>query len=161
LREGDRREGDILTAGLSKPMKTRIFTTGVVLSRGMLLILKRKDDDDTYPGVWDCVGGHFEEGESAEECILREAREEAGQTMKIVRVGPLIEYLDAYGRAVAVPFVLRPDPKREILPSEHSEFRWVRLSELKDYDIVPDLARALSLFGLLRRAVGKWSPKAS
>jgi 8-oxo-dGTP diphosphatase len=135
-------------------MKTRVFTTGVVLSRGRLLILKRKDDDDTYPGVWDCIGGHFEEGESAEECVLREAREEAGQPMKVVRVGPLIEYLDAYGRAVAVPFILRPDPKREIMPSEHSEFRWVALSELGDYDIVPDLAKALSLFGL-RRRVGR------
>jgi 8-oxo-dGTP diphosphatase len=129
-------------------MKTRVFTTGVVLRRGKLLILKRKDDDDSYPGVWDCVGGHFERGESAEECMLREAREESGQDMKIVKVGPLIEYLDAYGRAVAVPFILRPDPNKAILPSEHSEFRWVRLSEVGSYRIVPDLARALSLFRL-------------
>jgi 8-oxo-dGTP diphosphatase len=131
-------------------MKTRVFTTGVVLRRGRLLILKRKEDDDTYPGVWDCVGGHFEEGESAEECMLREAREEAGQDMKIVRVGPLIEYLDVYGRAVAVPFILKPDPKKEIVPSEHSEFRWVKLSETRGYDLVPDLAKALSIFGLLK-----------
>lgn len=129
-------------------MKTRVFTTGVVLSRGRLLILKRKEDDDTYPGVWDCVGGHFEKGESAEECMLREAREEAGQTMKIVKVGPLIEFLDAYGRAVAVPFILRPDPLEKIAPSEHSEFRWIKLGEVREYDIVPDLIKALGLFGL-------------
>jgi len=145
----------------SKPVKTRVFTTGVVLRGGRLLILKRKDDDDSYPGVWDCVGGHFEKGESAEECMLREAREEAGQTMKIVKVGPLIEYLDAYGRAVAVPFVLKPDSKKEIVPSEHSEFRWVKLSELNDYDIVPDLAKALALFGMRRSARGVAATKAS
>ena len=132
----------------SKPLKTRVFTTGVVLKRGKLLILKRKDDDDSYPGVWDCIGGHFEKGESAEECMLREAREEAGQTMKIVRGGPLIEFLDEYGRAVAVPFILRPDPRRRIVVSEHSEFRWIRLGEVRDYKIVPDLAKALALFGL-------------
>ncbi len=142
----------------SKPVKTLVFTTGVVLKRGRLLILKRKDDDDSYPGVWDCVGGHFEKGESAEDCMLREAREEAGQDMKIVKVGPLIEYLDAYGRAVAVPFVLRPDPRKEVVPSEHSEFRWVKLGELKDYDIVPDLAKARVLFGLRRgpRGASAW-----
>jgi 8-oxo-dGTP diphosphatase len=133
-------------------MKTRIFTTGVVLKRGRLLILKRKDDDDSYPGVWDCVGGHFEKGESAEECMLREAREESGQKMKVVKVGPLIEYFDAYGRAVAVPFILKPDPKKEIILSEHSEFKWIKLSEVKDYGIVPDLAKALALFGLHRIA---------
>lgn len=133
-------------------IKTRVFTTGVVLDRGRLLILKRKDDDDSYPGVWDCVGGHFEEGESAEECMHREAKEESGQPMKIVKLGPLIEYLDAYGRAVAVPFVLKPDTKRKIVPTEHSEYRWIKLSQVKDYDIVPDLAKALSLFGLLKGA---------
>ena len=135
-------------------MKTRVFTTGVVLKRGKLLILKRKDDDDTYPGVWDCVGGHFETGESAEQCMLREAREEAGQAMKIVRLGPLIEFIDEYGRAVAVPFILRPGPNEGILPSEHSEFRWIRLSEVTSYHIVPDLARALSLFGFTRKNSG-------
>jgi 8-oxo-dGTP diphosphatase len=135
-------------------MRTRIFTTGVVLRRGRLLILKRKEGDDTYPGVWDCVGGHFEEGESAEECMLREAKEETGQAMKIVRVGPLIEFLDEYGRAVAVPFILRPDRTKKIAPSEHSEFSWVKLSELGAYDIVPDLAEALSLFGLGTAAHG-------
>ena len=130
-------------------MKTRVFTTGVVLDRGRrLLILKRKGDDDTYPGVWDCVGGHFERGESAEECMLREAREEAGQTMKIVKGGPLIEFLDEYGRAVAVPFILRPDPRKKVVPSEHTEFRWIKLTEVDDYQIVPDLLKALSLFGL-------------
>lgn len=114
-----------------------------------VLILKRKPDDDSYPGVWDCVGGHFEKGESAEQCMLREAREESGQRMKIVKVGPLIEYLDRYGRAVAVPFILKPEGA-EVLPTEHSEFRWVNLSELGDYEIVPDLERALSLFRLVK-----------
>jgi 8-oxo-dGTP diphosphatase len=145
-------------------MKTRVFTTGVVLKRGkLLLILKRKDDDDTYPGVWDCVGGHFEKGESAEQCMLREAREEAGQTMKIVRLGPLIEFVDEYGRAVAVSFVLRPDAKSQVVLTEHSEFKWIKLSEVEDYEIVPDLAKALSLFGLARRGTrrGVSSSKAS
>jgi len=129
-------------------MKTRVFTTGVVLKGGKLLILKRKPDDDSYPGVWDCVGGHFEKGESAEQCMLREAREESGQSMKILKVGPLIEYLDRYGRAVAVPFILRPDPTKPVVPTEHSEFRWVSLSRVRDYEIVPDLEKALSLFKL-------------
>jgi 8-oxo-dGTP diphosphatase len=132
-------------------MKTRVFTTGVVLDRGgRLLILRRKVDDDSYPGAWDCVGGHFEKGETAEGCMLREALEETGQHMKIVRLGPLIEYLDSYGRAVAVPFILKPEAGRSIALSEHSEFRWVMPDETEGYDIVPDLAKALALFRLVR-----------
>lgn len=138
-------------------MKTRIFTTGVVVDRGKLLILKRKADDDTYPGFWDCVGGHFEKGESAEECMLREAMEESGQRVKIVRVGPLIEYVDEYGRAVAVPFLLKPDPKKDIRLSEHSEFRWVSLKDVPSRGLVPDLAKALAAFGLQGRS-GRRAP---
>jgi 8-oxo-dGTP diphosphatase len=141
-------------------MKTRIFTTGVVLDRGKLLILKRKEDDDTYPGYWDCVGGHFEKGESAEECMLREAKEESGQVMKIVRVGPLMEYTDDYGRAVAVPFILKPDPKKKILLSEHSEFRWVGLRDVPNRGLVPDLAKALVAFGLQGAQGRKALPRA-
>lgn len=132
-------------------MKTRVFTTGVVVRAGRLLILKRKDEDDTYPGVWDCVGGHFEPGESAEGCMEREAWEETGQRMKIVRVGPLIEYLDGYGRAVAVPFLLKPDPRRHVVLTEHSEFKWVRLRDARRFELVPDLEKALDAFGLSRR----------
>lgn len=83
--------------------------------------------------------------------MLREAREEAGQRMKIVRLGPLIEYIDRYGRAVAVPFILRPESGKRIVLTEHSEYRWVRPGDLKDYDVVPDLTKALTLFGLAKR----------
>ncbi len=81
--------------------------------------------------------------------------------MKIVKVGPLIDYLDAYGRAVAVPFGLRPNPQREVVSSEPSELRWIRLSETKDYDIVAGLAKALSLFGLQGAAASRHSTRSA
>ena len=138
-------------------METRIFTTGILLRRGKLLILKRKDDDDTYPGEWDCVGGHFEKGESAEECMIREAREESGLDVKIVRPGPLLEYTDVYGRAISVPFVIESDSGRVSL-TEHSEYRWIDPADATRYRAVPDLMKALSAFGFLAtdgKKVGK------
>ncbi len=72
----------------------------------MVLMLKRKPDDDTYPNLWDCLGGHFESGESAEECMTREAREESGLSVELVKTGTLIEYTDGYGRSIAVPSCL-------------------------------------------------------
>jgi 8-oxo-dGTP pyrophosphatase MutT (NUDIX family) len=128
-------------------VNTRVFTTGVLMRNGRLLILKRKPDDDAYPGLWDCVGGHFEPKESAEECMIREAKEETGLDVKIVRPGPLIEYLDRYGRAVAVPFLIESKSGKVTL-TEHSEARWIRPSAASRYRIVPDLKKALKLFDL-------------
>jgi 8-oxo-dGTP diphosphatase len=128
-------------------MKTRVFTAGVLVHRGRLLVLKRRLDDDTYPGLWDCLGGHFENGESAEACMTREAREESGLGVELVKTGTLIEYSDSYGRAIAVPFLLKSSSTRVIV-SEHSEYKWVPPGSLGRFRKVPALDRALVIFGL-------------
>ena len=49
---------------------------------GELLLLHRvKKAADPNQGKWIRVGGKFEEGESPEECAVREVREETGLTM--------------------------------------------------------------------------------
>ena len=46
---------------------------------GQVLLLHRvKKDHDENAGKWIGIGGKFEEGESPEECMLREVREETG-----------------------------------------------------------------------------------
>lgn len=128
-------------------MKIRMFTAGVVVRDGKVLVLKRTEDDDTYPGLWDLVGGHFEKDETAERCMLREAMEESGLKPEIDKVGKLIEYRDEYGRAVAVPFLLRSRAGRVRL-SEHTEYDWVTPREARELESVPSLVMALDGFGL-------------
>ena len=49
---------------------------------GAYLMLHRvKRTDDPNAGKWLGVGGHFEHGESPEECLIREVREETGLTL--------------------------------------------------------------------------------
>jgi 8-oxo-dGTP diphosphatase len=128
-------------------MKTRVFTSGILVHKGKVLILKRKTDDDEYPGLWDCLGGHFEDGESAEACMTREAKEESGLDVELVKPGRLIEYSDRYVRAIAVPFLLGCASDRVVL-SEHSESRWVAPAVLSRYRTVPAMTEALLIFGL-------------
>jgi isopentenyldiphosphate isomerase len=48
-------------------------------SRGRLYLQKRSAGKDIQPGKWDTsVGGHVDYGESIEEALFREAREELG-----------------------------------------------------------------------------------
>ena len=53
----------------------------VLNSRGELYLQKRPDWKDIQPGKWDtAVGGHIDDGETPEEALLREVREELGIT---------------------------------------------------------------------------------
>jgi len=50
-------------------------------SRGEVYLQKRPEWKDIQPGKWDtAVGGHIDYGESPEEALLREVREELGIT---------------------------------------------------------------------------------
>ncbi len=59
----------------------RVVHLIVTNSRGELLLQKRSPDKDVAPGRWDTsVGGHVAPGESLEEALKRETKEELGFT---------------------------------------------------------------------------------
>ena len=47
------------------------------------LLLRRADDRDFKGGSWECVTGRVDQGESYEQALHREVREEIGATVQI------------------------------------------------------------------------------
>ena len=61
---------------------------------GCYLMLHRiKKKNDLNEGKWIGIGGHIEENESPDECILREAIEETGLTLKNCRPRGLVTFV--------------------------------------------------------------------
>ncbi len=60
--------------------------SGIIISEDRLLVEKRQSDDPTDPGLIAIPGGHVETGESLEDAISREMREELGIVVKKVRL---------------------------------------------------------------------------
>ena len=73
------------------------------------LFLKRGPNSD-FPGTWSFCGGRIEEGESAEECALREAEEELGDFPKGI--------LKLWTRSKAIPAPALPLGAPEAATSE-------------------------------------------
>ena len=63
-------------------MKSPLTTLCYIEKDDQYLMLHRvSKKNDVNKDKWIGIGGHFEEGESPEECLLREAKEETGLTL--------------------------------------------------------------------------------
>ena len=61
---------------------------------GSYLMMHRiKKKADVNEGKWIGVGGHCEEGESPDECVIREAREETGLTLHSTHARGLVTFI--------------------------------------------------------------------
>ena len=86
--------------------------------------------------LWEFVGGKVEPGESKEDALIRECREELGIT---VRVGdPFIEVVHQYPD-ITVHLTLFHSAIGEGTPVllEHNDLRWITPAEIEDYPFCP------------------------
>lgn len=58
-----------------------------------LLLHRTKKENDLNEGKWIGVGGKFEEGETAEQCVLREVYEETGLTLRGYRLHGVVKFI--------------------------------------------------------------------
>lgn len=106
--------------------------------QGLLLGLRRSDDDEHRPGGWDFPGGRVEDGEAALDGAVREAYEEAG--IKLLPDAMQLSFATSRTtfrkqsrlnvNIVWLGFVAKlPDNAEITLSHEHSEYRWFTLNE--------------------------------
>lgn len=124
---------------------SRIVVGAAVIESGRLLAAQRADPPE-LAGGWEFPGGKVEPGESEEEALIRECREELGV---VVRLGERI----GGDWAVGGGYVLRVWRAgiAEGVPEarEHSELRWLLRDELFDVPWLPaDLPIVKAVAGL-------------
>ena len=103
----------------------RIVTAAVIIEEGKLLIARRGEGSD-QAGLWELPGGKAEEGETLQECLNRELKEELGITASI---GSEIMRVDIPGREGKMELVALKAEIEEGRPKavEHSEIAWISL----------------------------------
>ena len=72
----------------------KMTTLCYIEQEGKYLMLHRvKKQHDINAGKWIGVGGHVENGETPEECLLREVKEETGLVLTAYRLRGLVTFL--------------------------------------------------------------------
>ena len=109
---------------------------GLLCCQGRLLLGKRSGHRRAYPGVWDVPGGHVEVGETAEQTLVRELREEIGVTPTqwrevAVLLAPAMGDEDDHVLRLHLFLVTGwcGEP-RNLLPDEHEALAWFTLQDI-------------------------------
>lgn len=121
-------------------METRIVVTGILKDKDLFLVVKRSEEDDLYPGCWEFPGGHLEFGETINNALKRELKEEIGFSDFD---NPIItNYTDEIKENngnkthnIELDFVIKVNKEKinVTLSKEHIEYAWVtKESELLD-----------------------------
>lgn len=113
-------------------MKTDIVLTGILKDSDMLLVVKRNEDDDLFPGAWEFPGGHLENGELLKEGLARELKEEIGfeQDFDLKITHYFDEIKNKNGNLIhniEIDFIIDVDKEKTdiILSDEHCAYEWV------------------------------------
>ena len=78
--------------------RSKLTTLCYMEREGEWLMLHRvSKKNDVNKDKWIGIGGHFEENESPEECLLREVKEETGLTLTSWRFRGLVTFRSAGG----------------------------------------------------------------
>ena len=112
---------------------------GVIRKNGKVLLARRKDSCPWQPGKWEFPGGKIEAGESGEECLVREIKEELGIDIAVDK--HLIDVSHVYtkdGDELGVKLItyLADWVSGEVEHLDVKDSKWVDVEEILNYDLV-------------------------
>ena len=111
----------------------RLTTLCYIERDGCYLMMNRnKKANDENEGKWIGVGGHMEENEAPEECVLREIKEETGLEVTDLRLRGIITFiLPDWGNELTFLYTAKTDTA-ETLPCSEGTLAWIPISKIPE-----------------------------
>lgn len=108
-----------------------ICSTLCYIERGdeWLLLHRVKKEHDVNRDKWIGLGGKFEDGESPEECVLREVREEAGLTLTAYRYRGIVTFVSDRWETEYMHLFTADGFEGEIGGCDEGVLEWVKKSD--------------------------------
>lgn len=113
---------------------------GIVERNGKVLLSQRKAEAH-LGGFWEFPGGKIREGESAEQAVVREMREELGIGVRVERFYARLEHEYPERRVELLAYVCALEEGKPT-PLQSAACAWVDVSDLKNYSF-PQANQAL------------------
>ena len=109
----------------------KMTTLCYIEKEGKYLMLHRvKKHHDINAGKWIGVGGHVENGETPEECPLREVKEETGLVLTAYRLRGLVTFLSDVCEPELMCVFTADAFDGEMIECDEGELAWVEKSDV-------------------------------
>ena len=113
-----------------------IQVTAAILRREEQYLICQRAHDDALPLLWEFPGGKLEDGETLEECIVRECLEELAVDIRVLGEFGRTGYPHA-GNELEFTFFAAEIGGGEIAVNVHEQVKWVSAAELAEYVFCP------------------------
>lgn len=113
----------------------RFVAAGLLVRNGEVLICQRRPDQPMAL-QWEFPGGKIEPGESPEQALARELREELGIRATVGSRITRIRHNYRHGGAVDLQFFAVPRFEGELENRIFHQLKWVRLEDLPEYEFL-------------------------
>lgn len=102
------------------------------------VLLAQRPEGKQLAGLWEFPGGKVEPGETPEECLIRELREEIGIETKVACLAPLTFASHSYEDFhLLMPLFVCRRFEGTAVPKEGQTLKWVRPRQMRDYPMPP------------------------
>ncbi|KUO53523.1 MAG: NUDIX hydrolase [Desulfitibacter sp. BRH_c19] len=111
-------------------------TAALIVKNNKILIAKRRASDK-LANKWEFPGGKIEEGETSEQCLIREIKEEFQIEIVVEGYFGSSKYSYEHGAIELLGYWAKYNGEDILKPTVHDDYRWVSISELVNYDFSP------------------------
>lgn len=134
------------------PRRTLLVAAAALVDHENRVLIAERPVGRSMAGLWEFPGGKVEPGETPEQALVRELREELGIEVCLTCLAPFTFASHAYPEFhLLMPLYLCRNWEGEITPREGQRIQWVRAMRLADY---PMPAADLPLLPFLRDLLG-------
>lgn len=111
-------------------------TTCYIEKDGKYLMLHRvKKENDMNKDKWIGVGGKFEEGESPEECVIREVKEETGFYLKSINLRCIVTYVSNEYETEQMYVFTSTEFEGELIECNEGNLEWIDKEKITSLNI--------------------------
>ncbi len=130
----------------SKNYEFNIRVTGVLIQNDEILLVQQKVNSNRN---WSLPGGRLEQGETLQQGLVREMKEETGLDVEIVRMLYLCDIATSYNTVLHITFLVKRVGGTIVLPTNEFDenpilnVKFVSISDLQEYGFTQEFIKII------------------